>query len=60
MKQIVRVAGVTFGEFAPARGRGLKRVRRQRRVDSGSSRGTVVHMAADLDAPLDDFREYMQ
>jgi prevent-host-death family protein len=26
----------------------------------GTLRGTVVHMAADFDAPLDDFKEYTQ
>jgi prevent-host-death family protein len=26
----------------------------------GSLQGTVLHMAPDFDAPLDDFREYMQ
>jgi antitoxin (DNA-binding transcriptional repressor) of toxin-antitoxin stability system len=25
----------------------------------GTLRGTVLHMAPDFDAPLDDFREYM-
>lgn len=25
----------------------------------GTLRGTVLHMAADFDEPLDDFREYM-
>lgn len=25
----------------------------------GTLRGTVTHMAADFDAPLDDFEEYM-
>ena len=25
----------------------------------GSLRGTVLHMAPDFDAPLDDFKEYM-
>jgi antitoxin (DNA-binding transcriptional repressor) of toxin-antitoxin stability system len=27
---------------------------------AGSLRGTVLHMAADFDAPLDDFKEYME
>ena len=26
----------------------------------GTLRGTVVHMAPDFDAPLEDFQEYMQ
>lgn len=26
----------------------------------GSMRGSVLHMAADFDAPLDDFKEYME
>ena len=26
----------------------------------GTLRGTVTHMAPDFDAPLDDFREYME
>jgi prevent-host-death family protein len=26
----------------------------------GTMRGTVLHMAPDFDAPLDDFKEYMQ
>lgn len=26
----------------------------------GTMRGTVLYMAADFDAPLDDFKEYMQ
>ena len=26
----------------------------------GTMRGTVLHIAADFDAPLDDFQEYMQ
>ncbi len=26
----------------------------------GTLRGTVTHMAADFDAPLDEFREYME
>ncbi len=26
----------------------------------GTLRGTVLHMAADFDVPLDDFKEYMQ
>jgi antitoxin (DNA-binding transcriptional repressor) of toxin-antitoxin stability system len=26
----------------------------------GSMRGTVLHMAADFDAPLEEFREFMQ
>jgi len=25
----------------------------------GALRGTVLHMAEDFDAPLDDFRDYM-
>ena len=25
----------------------------------GTMRGTVLHMAPDFDAPLDDFKEYM-
>jgi len=26
----------------------------------GTLRGTVLHMAPDFDAPLDDFKEYME
>lgn len=26
----------------------------------GTLRGTVTHIAADFDAPLDDFKEYME
>jgi antitoxin (DNA-binding transcriptional repressor) of toxin-antitoxin stability system len=26
----------------------------------GTLRGTVIQMSADFDAPLDDFKEYMQ
>lgn len=26
----------------------------------GSLKGTVMHMAADFDAPLEDFKEYME
>lgn len=26
----------------------------------GTLKGTVLHMAADFDAPLEDFREYME
>lgn len=27
---------------------------------AGSAKGKILHMADDFDAPLDDFREYMQ
>ena len=30
------------------------------RPQFGSAKGLIVHMAADFDAPLDDFREYME
>ena len=38
-----------------AAGAGRKQPRRP-----GSLRGTVLHVAADFDAPLDDFKEYME
>lgn len=31
-----------------------------KRLAFGYGRGTVTHMADDFDAPLDDFREYME
>jgi len=34
------------------------KVRSERKL--GTLRGTVRHMAPDFDAPLDDFKEYMQ
>jgi len=39
----------------PAAGRPERPPRRP-----GTLRGTVIHMAADFDAPLEDFKEYME
>jgi antitoxin (DNA-binding transcriptional repressor) of toxin-antitoxin stability system len=34
--------------------------REHRRRQAGSGKGTVIFMADDFDAPLEDFREYME
>jgi antitoxin (DNA-binding transcriptional repressor) of toxin-antitoxin stability system len=34
--------------------------RARMRREPGFMKGTVLHMAPDFDAPLDDFREYME
>lgn len=34
--------------------------RQRRRRQAGSAKGTVIFMADDFDAPLEDIREYME
>lgn len=41
--------------LVPAKGEPQRRPRRP-----GTLRGTVLYMAPDFDAPLEDFREYME
>jgi antitoxin (DNA-binding transcriptional repressor) of toxin-antitoxin stability system len=45
-RPIAQLSGVAAPERAPRK--------------LGTLKGTVLHMAPDFDAPLDDFREYME
>ena len=49
---------ITEGEQPVARILPAAKVRRKRQL--GTLRGTVIYIAPDFDAPLDDFKEYME
>lgn len=49
---------LTRGDRPVAKLTGGPAVRKPRRL--GTMKGTVLHMADDFDAPLEDFQEYMQ